>query len=168
MAGLTLKKLRKYTNDDGTFIYYEKFKELLLNKHSVIKTTNGQSVNIVKINDKNGKEIGINGLNEYFVKNSNLVNENYSKNIVFIDSKNNEWKLNEFLTTNVTTIDRTLNNKDFTPQQLGLTYSSYKSISKFDSDVHHALSISKRPIEAVTFCKNLYNLVATTRNTNKT
>lgn len=168
MAGLTLKKLRKYTNDDGTFIYYEKFKELLLNKHSVIKTTNGQSITIVKINDKNGKEIGINGLNEYFVKNSNLVNENYSKNIVFIDSKNNEWKLNEFLTTNVTTIDRTLNNKDFTPQQLGLTYSSYKSISKFDSDVHHALSISKRPIEAVTFCKNLYNLVATTRNTNKT
>ena len=168
MAGLTLKKLRKYTNDDGTFIYYEKFKELLLNKQSVIKTTNGQSIIIVKINDKNGKEIGINGLNEYFVKNSTLINENYSKNIVFIDSKNNEWKLNEFLTTNVTTIDRTLNNKDFTPQQLGLTYSSYKSISKFDSDVHHALSISKRPIEAVTFCKNLYNLVATTRNTNKT
>ena len=88
MAGLTLKKLRKYTNDDGTFIYYEKFKELLLNKHSVVKTINGQSITIVKINDKNGKEIGINGLNEYFVKNSNLINENYSKNIVFIDSKN--------------------------------------------------------------------------------
>ena len=169
MAGLTLEKLRKYTNnDDGTFVYYEKFKKLLLDKNSKIKTINGQSVNIVKINDKNGKEIGINGLNEYFVKNSTLANEKYSKNIVFIDSKNNEWKLNEFLTTNVTTIDRTLNNKDFTPQQLGLTYSSYKSITKFDSDVHHALSISKRPIEAVTFCKNLYNLVATTRNTNKT